>query len=99
MTYTLHHLKKPTTALRKIRKLMFPTGKVLIVDYIRNGVRKKGKCIAFTLKGIQRMQKIAGYNLLTTEEIEKGLVLFKAENLTEPKDKKLRGYKNAKSFH
>lgn len=85
MTCTLHHLKKPTVALREIRKILFPKGKILIADWVLDGVRKEGECNKFALRGIQRMLKKAGYRLLTTEELERGLALFEAENLTEPK--------------
>jgi len=81
MTYTLHHLKKPTAALSEIRKILSLKGRILIVECVLDGVEEKGRCNKFTILGIQRMLKKAKYRLLTMEELENGLALFEAENL------------------
>ncbi|MFQ6124864.1 MAG: class I SAM-dependent methyltransferase [Candidatus Heimdallarchaeota archaeon] len=79
MSYTLHHLKEPTIALREIRKIIAPKGRILIIDCILDGVNEPGECHKFTLRGIQRMLKEAGYRFLTTEELEPDIALFEAE--------------------
>jgi len=85
MTYTLHHLKEPTVALREIRKVMSPKGRILIVDYVLDGVKDKGECRKFTIRDIKKMLKETGCELLTAAELELGLAFFEAEGLAEPK--------------
>jgi len=84
MTYTLHHLKEPAVALREIRKILSPKGRVLIVDLVLDGVKENGECRKFTIQEVQRMLKEAGYRLSTTEELEPGLAFFEGEDLAEP---------------
>lgn len=83
MTYTLHHLGEPAVALREIRKTMHPKGRILIVDYVTDKVKERNKCRKFAIKDVRQMLKEAGYRLLTTEDLDLGLALFEAENLTE----------------
>lgn len=78
MTYTLHHLKQPVSALKELQKILQPDGQILIVDWVLYEEEEKEECRKYSVGDILQMMMKTGYSLIRVEELEPGLVLVTA---------------------
>lgn len=79
LVYTLHHIDRPMTALRKIRRVLRNRGKVIVGDYWFTWRKIKSDCYRFTPAEIRDMLTRAGFRYLGADRVEKDSVLMVGE--------------------
>ncbi|MEW6592791.1 MAG: class I SAM-dependent methyltransferase [Candidatus Hadarchaeota archaeon] len=79
LIYTLHHIDRPITALRKIREILRSYGKIIVLDYWFTERKRKSGCYKFTPNDVKNMLVRAGYKYLGADRVGKNSVLMVGE--------------------
>lgn len=76
MLYTLHHIEDEERALREIRRVLKPKGRLIMADYVIEEGKEASECHKFSFSGMERLIGKAKFSLSESRRLEPDLALF-----------------------
>lgn len=76
LSYSLHHIEDAPSALREIRRVLNPSGTIVISEHEGKEGGTLGDCFQFTLAEVIKSLAKAGFNDVSWERIESDVVLM-----------------------